>query len=78
MNKQIQIQIDHTISQIPTPEKITLVKVYDDNHYADVKTDKDEVIEYIPIIGGRKIGNTGILLYLNNDYTQPIAIIDTI
>ena len=74
---EIQKQIDHTLNQIPSPELVTLIKVYDeDNRFGDVRTVNDEIIEYVQLIGGRTTGKTGVLFYLNNDYNQPIAIID--
>lgn len=76
MNDEIQIQIDDTLNKIPSPELITLIKVYDDNHHGDVQTSNDEIIEHVQIIGGRTTGKTGVLIYIANDYNQPIAIID--
>lgn len=77
MNNEIQKQIDYTLNQVPSPELITLIKVYDDdNSFGDVRTVNDEIIEYVQLIGGRTTGKTGVLFYLNNDYNQPIAIID--
>ena len=73
---EIQKQINHTLNQVPSPELITLIKVYEDNHYGDVQTSNDETIEHVQIIGGRTTGKTGVLLYLNNNYNEPIAIID--
>ena len=76
LDGEIQKQIDHTLNQIPSPELITLIKVYDDNLYGDVRTVNDEIIEYVQLIGGRTTGKTGVLIYIANDYNQPIAIID--
>lgn len=74
---EIQKQIDHTLNQIPSPELVTLIKVYEeDTRFGDVRTVNDEIIEYVQLIGGRTTGKTGVLFYLNNDYNQPIAIID--
>lgn len=76
INDEIQKQINHTIQQQPSIELVTLIKVYEDNNYGDVRTVNDEIIEYVQLIGGRTTGKTGVLLYLNNDYEQPIAIIE--
>ena len=76
MNDEIQKQIDHTLAQMPSPELVTLIKVYDDNYHGDVQTSNDEIIEHVQIIGGRTSGKTGVLIYIANDYNQPIAIID--
>ena len=76
LDGEIQKQIDHTLAQMPSPELVTLIKVYDDTLYGDVRTVNDEIIEYVQLIGGRTSGKSGVLFYLNNDYNQPIAIID--
>ena len=68
INEPIQNMINHTINQIPKPQKIHITKVYPDNQHIDCKTLNNDTLEYIPIIANNPTtGNTGILLTLEND-----------
>lgn len=78
MNDAIQTQIDSTINSLPVPESVTLVKVYNDMKHGDIITDDEELLTYIPLIGGRTIGNNGVLIYIKNNYDNPVVIIDTV
>ena len=76
MYSQLETLVDSKINELPSPEFVKLIKLYNDTDYGDLETTNGEIIKYIRLIGGRTIGKTGILLYLGNDYNNPIAIID--
>jgi len=63
INELIQIMINTTLNQQPTPELVTIHKTYTGN-YADVKTDTDDILEYLPVIGNPIVGHKAILLPL--------------
>lgn len=63
ISESINTQIDYKINQIPTPEIVTIHKTYTGG-YVDIKTDTDDILEYLPCIGTPKVGNRAILIPL--------------
>ena len=64
------------INQQPTIETCTVIKNYpDDPYHIDIETDNG-ILTYVPCLISNAIGHTGIVLYLNNNLNQPIAIIE--
>ena len=76
MDEPLQVMINHAINQQPRPELVKLVRLYTDTDYGDLETSNGEILEHIRLIGGRTIGKHGILLFLNNDFNDPIVIVD--
>lgn len=66
INELIQIMINTTLNQQPTPELVTIHKTYTGN-YVDIKTDTDDIIEYQPCIGTPHKGDTAILIPLKRN-----------
>ena len=61
--ESIDTRIQYQINQIPQAELVTIHKTYTGN-YADVKTDTDDILEYLPVIGNPIVGHKAILLPL--------------
>ena len=64
----IQDQIELSMMQQKTPEKVTIKKI-NSKHRATIETDIDEItMQNILCIGGNlKAGATGVLFYLEGD-----------
>ena len=74
MDKQIQIQIDDTLKKHPYPTRCTIIKKYSDNIHADIETE-DGTLEYVETISNNlTVGNTGILIFLDNTFDDYIVI----
>ena len=74
INDQIQIQIDDTLKKQPYPTRCTIKKVYSDNKHADIETSTG-TLEYVETISNNlTVGNTGVLIYLNNTFDDYIVI----
>ena len=74
ISDQIQIQIDDTINKQPYPTRCTITKIYPDNKHADIETSTG-TIEYVETISNNlTVGNTGILIYLNNTFDDYIVL----
>ena len=55
------------------PETATIIKVYEDQHHADVLT-STQLVSYVEVIGAPKVESEGLLVYLNGTETQPLLI----
>lgn len=67
---------NHTVNQLPVIEQCTVIKNYpNDPYHIDIQTENG-ILTYVPCLNDNTIGHTGILLYLNNNLNQPIAIIE--
>lgn len=73
ISDQIQLQINHTINQQPSPTLCTITKVYTDNHHIDCETDIGK-LKYAPTIGTPTKGNTGVVIFLNQNHDEYIII----
>lgn len=75
INEEIQIMIDHTLNQQLKPMKCTVIKNYGtDKNHVDIETDMGN-LTFVECINSNKVGNKGILIYLENN--TPFAIIDS-
>ena len=72
----IQTQIQNTINTQPHPTQCTITKTYTDG-YTDIHTDQYGTLKHIPTIGNPEIGYTGVLIFLDNTYTNRIIITST-
>ena len=64
------------INQQPVIEQCTVIRNYpNDPYHIDIQTENG-ILTYVPCLNDNTIGHTGIVLYLNNNLNQPIAIID--
>ena len=63
------------LNQIPKPELCTVIKSYTEPDRADVQTTNGN-IKYVKCLFSNTVGHQGIIIYLNADANQPIAIIE--
>ena len=71
---ELEIMITSLSNNNPAPLRCTITKVYEDNIHVDVKTDYGEVI-YVETIGNHlKIGNIGIIIFLDGNEKNRIII----
>ena len=61
----------------PAPTTCTVINNYDDDQYhVDVSTE-DGTLRYVPCLFSNTVGADGIIVYLDGDLNNPLAIIDT-
>ena len=71
INDEIQNQINYTLNNQPYPTTCTITRTYPDNH-ADITTKTYGELKYIPVYGDFTVGDTAILLFLNNNYNDKV------
>lgn len=60
----------------PAPTTCTVINTYEDDPYhVDVSTE-DGTLRYVPCLFSNTVGADGIIVYLNGDLNNPLAIID--
>lgn len=75
MNEQISIITKDEIRKLPKPVQCTINRTYNNNH-ADITTTEYGTFKYIQCIGTPTQNTTGLLIFLNNNYNEPIVISD--
>ena len=76
LGETIDDRTQYLINQLPVIETCTVIKNYtDDPYHIDIET-PNGILTYVPCLNDNTIGHTGIVLYLNNNINQPIAIIE--
>ena len=65
ISEAIDTQIQHQINQIPQAEIVTIHKTYNGG-YVDIKTDTDDILEYLQCIGNPTVDKQAILMPLKN------------
>ncbi len=55
------------------PSYCTITKIYDNNH-ADIHSDVYGSLVYVKVYGDYGLGDKGILLFLDNDFSAPVVI----
>lgn len=66
--------VESVANNNPAPVKCKIIKKYNDNVHADIET-KLGTIEYVETISNNlKIGNTGILVYLDGGLDEYVVI----
>ena len=73
--KSIVTMINGEANNNPAPIACEVIKNYDDPNIVDVTTDEG-TYDYVPCILSNKIGNIGILIFIDGDPDSPFAIID--
>ena len=73
INDEIIDIFNSEIEKQALPTHCTIIKVYD-NNYADVSSDVYGSLIYVKVYGDYALGDKGILLFLNNDFSFPIVI----
>ena len=73
MNDEIIIMIQSEINKLPQNTTCNIIKVYEDNH-TDINSNRYGRLNYIETIGTPTINETAILIFLENDFQQPICI----
>ena len=74
INQSIETIINTSLNQQPTPQKVYLTKIYDDNIHCDAKTLNNETLTYIPMICNNPAENhIGILFHLDNEQMMIIT-----
>ena len=67
LSGQIGVLVDDRVQQIPHPIRCTIKKIYNDNSHVDIITDQG-VLNYVETISNNlAVGNTGVLIFLDND-----------
>ena len=63
-------------NKLPTPTTCEVIKNYtNEPSKVDVKTPYGE-LRYIDCLNSNSVGRKGILIYIDNDYNKPIAIME--
>lgn len=57
----------------PLPVKCTIHEIYS-NGLIDVLLENDDIVTYLPVIGSPRVGDTGVLLYLDDETNNQIII----
>ena len=73
--KSLVTMINGEANNNPAPIACEVIKNYDDPNIVDVTTDEG-TYDYVPCILSNKIGNIGILIFIDGDPDSPFAIID--
>ena len=73
--KSLVTMINGEANNNPAPIACEVIKNYDDPNIIDVTTDEG-TYDYVPCILSNKIGNIGILIFIDGDPDSPFAIID--
>lgn len=72
LGDEIVIIVDDRISRLPVNLECTISKVYKDG-FVDVIAN-NEVLSYIKCIGSPKKDREGVVVFINNDFNNPIVI----
>ena len=76
LGETIDDRTQYLINQLPVIETCKVIKNYPNNPYhIDIQTENG-ILTYVPCLLDNTIGHQGIVLYLNNNLNQPIAIIE--
>ena len=75
LSNEILVMIKHELNtSLPINLLGSILKDYG-NSYVDVKlTNNGSILKYVKCIGNRKIGRTGIVLFLDGDDNSPVFI----
>lgn len=73
MYQQMETQIQNKIKEQPHPTPCTITHTYPDKQHADIKTIKYGIIKYVPLLAQCKQGDTGILIFLNNNFDEKVV-----
>ena len=73
INDEIQKIINNTLQQQPTPTLCTITKIYEDQKHIDAETNIG-TFKYAPTIGTPTTGNTGVVIFLNQNHDEYIII----
>lgn len=76
LSSEIQIQIDHTLQQLPASQQGTIKKVYSDPTFVDIQLDAG-IVNYVKCMGTAEVGAEAVLLFLNNSHNEYIVITQT-
>ena len=68
LNESIETIINNTLQEQPYPTEATITKTYEDGH-VDINTIYGE-LKHIKSINPHEIGDTTILIFLNNSYDE--------
>ena len=72
----IDHRISYLIDQLPANQEVTVTGVYDGN-FVDVQPgNRDEILTYIPTNTPGKIGDEGVLIFLNGDINNPFVMLN--
>ena len=75
LSTQIEAIVKDIANNNPSPEQGTITKVYSDG-FVDIKTNND-TLKHVQVIGASTtIGDNAILVYLNEEATEYLAIAD--
>jgi len=69
---EIVVIVDDRISRLPVNLECTISKVYKDG-FVDVIVN-NEVLSYIKCVGSPKTDSKGVVVFINNDFNNPVVI----
>ena len=74
LSHQIEVIFNDEILKLPHPVRCTIKKIYEDNFHVDITTESG-VLKYVETIGNNlKVGNPGVLIFLNNSFDDYIVL----
>jgi hypothetical protein len=73
LNNEIQKMINNTITEQPYPTLAEITRIYNDG-YVDIRTNEYGELTYLKTITSHNVGDTTILIFLNNTFEQRIVI----
>ena len=73
LNTEIQKIINNSINTQPYPTLAEITRTYNDGH-VDIRTNEYGELTYLKTITNHNVGDTTILIFLNNSYDQRIVI----
>ena len=72
--EQIETQIKNNIAEQPHPTTCTITKIYSNDQHADIHTKRYGDITYVPLLAPCQTGDTGILIFLDNNFNERVVI----
>lgn len=76
LGDEIVILVDDRISRLPVTRIGVINKIYKEN-FIDINLN-NEILTYVKCFGNPKFGDNCIILFMNNDFNNPIAICEDI
>ena len=75
INGEMDTIVQNRINELFFPTRCKIKKIYPDNLHVAVETNNGEIVSYVETIGNNlKVGNTGILLFLDGNSEDYIVI----
>ena len=77
INEEIELIVKDVANNNPAPITCTVIKNYqNDLFHVDIETDIG-ILNYVPCLFNNTVGHKGIIVFIDGDLNNPLAIIDT-